>query len=198
MCSPPGGSDAAALYEAVDTLGEVVAVVAPNGFHRMGMPVAARRYPKAGLYAPEASIARVRKGVETSRVVAPLALLALPDGVEIFVPPHVKNPDTVLRVQTSLGPVWTLHDFIINLDVVSANPVERWLLGMLGYQVGLRVNRFGCRWVLVGDKPAFSTWLQAELQRMPPAAFSPGHGPVIRDAEGLARLSALAEEIGSL
>ena len=200
LCSPPGGPDANALFDRVDALGEVVAVVAPNGFHRVGMPMAARRYANARLFAPEAAIGRVRKGVDATRAVRPLTELAatLPDGVEIFVPPHMKNPDTVLRVQTTLGPVWTLHDLILNLDVVSSNPVERWLLGTLGYQVGLRVNRFGCRWVLLRDKPAFSAWLLDELRRMPPAAFSPGHGPVVRDAAGLARLTLLAEEIGGL
>lgn len=200
LVSPPGGPEAPAILAELDTLGEVAAVLAPNPYHRMGMPLAAARYPKAALFAPEAAIPRARKGLDGAREVRPLAELqpSLPDGLEILIPPHMKSPDTVLRLHTPQGTVWTFHDILLNIEVVSSNPVERWALGLLGYQRGLRVNRFGCRWVLVADKPAFAAWLRAELERLPPAVFAPGHGPIVRDGALLARLLTLADEIGRL
>lgn len=198
LVSPPGGEAAAGLLDTLDTLGEVVAVVAPNGYHRMGLPGAAGRYPRAGLYAPEGAMARVRKVLDPAVPLRPLGELPRAEGVEIFVPPHMKAPDTVLRVHTEVGWVWSLTDVVINLDVVSSNPVERWVLGLLGYQLGLRVNRTGCRFAFLADKAAYADWLLGELGRLPPALFSPGHGPVLRTPELLGRLPVLAEEIRAL
>lgn len=198
LVSPPGGADTDALYTALDGLGEVAAIVAPNAYHRVGLPVAATRYPQARIYAPPTAVKRV--GERAPREVRPLDALAptLPPEVEIFTPPHMKSQDTMVRVQTPEGVIWTQHDLILNMTVVSSHPIERWLLGLLGYKTGLRVNRFGAKLGLLKDPPAFASWWTAELQRTPPVAVVPGHGPVLRDAEPLARIPALIDELGRL
>lgn len=198
LFSPPGGADAGPLYDELGGYGEVVAVVAPNAYHRMGLPAAAARYPGAELFAPEKAVARVGKKLEKGKVVRPLEDLQprLPEDVEVFVPPFMKSSDTMVRVSTGLGVVWTIHDVILNMEVTSTNAVERWALGLLGYKPGLRVNRFGIRFVLVADRPAFSRWLREELERVPPAAMVAGHGPPLREPALLARLPELAGEIG--
>lgn len=198
LCSPPGGRIADAIYQELDQHGQVVALLAPNAHHNLGIPAATARYPEAQLYAPDKAIPRTQKIVGKAATVRPLEDLQerLPSGVEALVPPHMKGPDTILRVQTAAGTLWTIHDILLNIQIISESALERWVLGLLGYQTGLRVNTFGCRWVLVGDKGPFSAWLSAELERLPPAVFVPGHGPVIREPELLARMPELAREIG--
>lgn len=191
LLSPPGD---AALYNALEGMGEVVAVVAPNGFHRFGLPMAAKRCPKARFFAPERAVARAAQKLD-GREVRPLEALAgeLPEDVEIFVPPHMKSQDTVVRVHTAEGVIWTLHDLLLNMEEVSSSPVERWVLGLLDYRPGLRINRFGLRWVLLGDRAGFRGWLLGELERLPPAAVVFGHGPALR--EGLERVAEVAAQI---
>lgn len=198
LVSPPGGAQAPALYDDLDRLGEVSMIIAPNAYHRVGLPMAAARYPGAGIFAPETALKRV--GAVLPR--APRAIQSLgreiPPELEIFAPPHMKHQDTIVRVHTPEGALWTLHDIILNMADLSTNPVERWVLGLLGYKKGLRINRFGLRLGLLADKPAFSRWLVSELERLPPAVFVPGHGPVIRERALLERLPELAVEMASL
>jgi hypothetical protein len=105
----------------------------------------------------------------------------------------MKSQDTVARVHTPEGVVWTFHDILLNMEEVSSSPVEAWVLGLLGYKPGLRVNRFGTREVLVADRPAFRGWLLGELERLPPSAVVFGHGPALR--EGLERLPEVVAQI---
>lgn len=197
LLSPPGGREGEALLDALEGVGEVVALVAPNAYHRLGLPLAAARFPEAALFAPAQALPRIQKGLPADRVARPLGELAprLPAHLEIFTPPHMKSEDTILRFHSAAGPVWLLHDLILNIQQQSSVALERWLLSALGYEKGLRVNRFGCRWVLLRDRAAFAAWLQAELERLPPVIFVPGHGPVIRDPALLATMPALAASI---
>ena len=85
----------------------------------------------------------------------------------------------------------------MNLPHLPKNPILRFLMWALGFRKGLSVNRFGCRFVMKVERPAFATWLQAELTDHPPHILVPGHGPAIREAELLSRLpEIIARELG--
>src|SRR5688572_25793745 len=58
--SPPVGIDPA-LFRELDEHGRVTALVAPNGFHYLGLRPALEAFPGATLYAPESSARRVVK-----------------------------------------------------------------------------------------------------------------------------------------
>ena len=199
LLSPPTGDRAQPLLTALDELGEVVAIVAPNGNHRLGIPGASVRYPHAGVFAPPTALKRVQRALGGHGAARPLSELTpdLPGGIEIFAPPHMKGQDAIARVHTPGGAIWTVHDILVNFESLPAG-VGGWFLGLLGFGTGLAVNRFGARFVLLRDRPAFSRWLLQELERVPVTALVTGHGRVARDPAVLATLPALAEEIGRI
>ena len=197
LLSPPGGAAGPELLDQLGNLGEVTAIIAPNAFHRSGLPGAAARFPDAILYAPETALARVA-AVLPRAPVALQSIRGLPPEVEIFAPPHMARQDTALALHTPEGTIWTLHDVVLNMTEIGSNAVDRWVLNRLGYLPGLRLNRFGLRFVLLGDRPAFSRWLAEALRRDPPAVFAPGHGAVLREPDLAQRMVALAEEIAGI
>lgn len=194
LLSPPGPKDSTLALDELDELGEVVAVVAPNGFHRGGLPAATERYPEAGVYADPRAHARVGKRCAPGTIVRPLAALAerLPQDVEVFVPEHMKRPDVVMRVAVDEGLLWSLTDIVLNLEALPPGPIERRLFAWMGFRPGLAVNYLGSRVVLLGrGRPAYSAWLCAELERRPAALLITGHGPPVRDREVLRGLPEL-------
>lgn len=192
LISPPGGDDAEEAFAELDRLGKVTAIVAPNGFHRAGIPGAEARYPEAPIFVDPRAAARVRRKCRDRGRVRPLDELAgrLPPGVEIFVPPHLKRADTWARVDTPEGTLWYFTDLVINIERMPGGFLG-FLMRRLGFRAGLALNRFGGRVMLVADRPALRAWLGAELERRPPAVLVTGHGPVIRDAAQLRGLPEL-------
>ncbi|MCB9764202.1 MAG: hypothetical protein H6739_30805 [Alphaproteobacteria bacterium] len=192
LISPPAGKRAEPILAELDGLGRVEAVVAPNGNHRLGIPGAAERYPEAGVFAPEGVVERIQE--RSPRPVQPLAALQerLPEPVALFAAPHVVKPDLMARVTVDGGAIWVLHDLLVNLSEMPSNPALHALLWVLGFRVGLRMNRMACRVVYRADRRAFPTWLSEALAEHPPVAFVPGHGPVVDDDEGLARFREVA------
>lgn len=195
LISPPGGGGAEALLDELAGRGRVTALLAPNGFHRMGVPLAAERFPEARVFAPEGAEARVAE-VTGGREVEPLAALQplLPQAVELFVSEHARRPDLIGRVRVEGGTIWYLNDLILNFDHVPRHPLLGPLLWLMGYRAGMRVNRFGARFVLLRDRAAFKAWLLEELERLPPVAVVFGHGAVVTEPELLARLPEVVRE----
>ncbi|MCA9659902.1 MAG: hypothetical protein KC486_16275 [Myxococcales bacterium] len=194
LLSPPGPKGSDEALAALDEHGEVAAIVAPNGFHRGGLPAATERYPSAGVYADPRAAARVGERCARGTTVRPLTALTerLPDDVELFVPEHMKRPDVVMRVAVDEGLLWSLTDIVLNLEALPPGPIERRLFALMGFRPGLAVNYVGSRLVLLGrGRSAYSAWLCAELRRRPPALLITGHGPPVRDPEALRELPAL-------
>jgi hypothetical protein len=186
VVSPAGGPDAAALFDALDRLGAVRAFVAPCGHHTIGLKRCRERYPGVSVFRDE-RLTRIDRRVASRS----LAELPLPSDVEIFVPPHLGRPDTIVRVRVEGGWIWFFNDLITNLPSMPDGLLVRTLLRLLGFRTGLAWNRFGLRFVLRADRPALSRWLHAELSTHPPVAVVFGHGPVIREPADLARFRAL-------
>jgi hypothetical protein len=184
LISPPTGPKAAVLLEALSFHGVVTALVAPNGNHRLGIAPAQQRFLDAPLYAPDMVLDRVAQRSRAGRPPRPLGefLARLPRGVEFLVPPHVKRPDLVGRFETAGGALWYLNDLVVNLESLGSPPLS-WLLRVLGFRTGLSVNRFGCRSVMVADRPAFAQWFAHELRSRPPVGIVFGHGPPLTGPE---------------
>ena len=194
VVSTPGGRDAPPLLEALAGLGTVRAIVVPCGFHRMGVAGTLERFPEAEVFADE----RIHKKiVAAARRARPRGLDALapllPEGVEVLVPPHMKRPDTIVRVATPDGPVWYLNDIVTNMPSLPNFFPLNFLMPTLGFRTGLAVNEFGMRFVLAGNRPGLSAWLAAELRAHPPHLLVAGHGPVVRDPAKLAGLADMVE-----
>lgn len=196
LISPPKVPEISELYDALDELGTVTAIVPPCGFHRAGLPDAQKRYPEAWLYSDERNKKRICKVCPHPERWRPLSELQeqLPEHIECFVPPHLKNPDTMVRIHTSKGTLWYVNDLITNFPSLPRNPFLRLFIWMLRFKEGLAVNFLGGRVVLVKDRKAFSTWFQEELTKYPPTLWVPGHGPVVREPDILATLPHMVKE----
>ncbi len=191
LISPPAGEVAPSLLNALAELGTVTSLLAPNGNHRLGVRGGQERFPEAVLYAPELMLDRVGAKAVRGRPPRPMAELVerLPAGVELLVPPHVKRPDVVGHFATPAGGLWYLNDLVVNLDSLGKPPLS-WLLGFLDFRVGLAVNGFGCRNVVVQDRPAFARWFAEELERVPPIGAVFGHGEPVLQPEPFRGLAA--------
>lgn len=178
---------------ALDRLGTVTAIVAPNGFHRAGIGAAEAHWPTATIHCDPRSRDRIAKVCREPDRVRPLTELAerLPADVEILVPPFLKRPDTIARVRTAGGVVWCFNDLVINIDRLPPGWSSRLLLRALGFRAELMVNPVGGRHLFPGDRKALAAWLAAELARLPATALVTGHGPVVRDPEALRGLPEL-------
>lgn len=185
LISPPAGADAEEALRELDEAGQVTAIVAPNGYHRAGLPAAEAHYPGVPIFVEPRALARVARVCRDRARVRPFAELAprLPAELEVFVPPHLKRPDTMARLATPQGTLWYVNDLLTNIERLAG--ARGRVMRLLGYREGLALNRVGGRWLLVADAAACSGWLCAELRRHPPAILLTGHGPPIRDAERL-------------
>ncbi len=178
---------------ALDRLGTVTAIVAPNGFHRAGVAAAEAHWPTATIHCDPRGQQRIAQVCRDPARVQPLTELAarLPADVEIFVPPFLKRPDTIARVSTEAGVVWCFNDLVINIDRFPGGWSSRLMLRALGFRTQLMVNPVGGRHLFPGDRKALAAWLGEELARMPATALVTGHGPVVRDPATLRGLPEL-------
>lgn len=193
LLSPPGGDGGEAALVELDRLGKVTAIVAPNAFHRSGIPIAEAHYPAATIHVdPRGRDRIVRVCGDASRVRPLVELVArLPAEIDIFVPPHLKRPDTIARVTGSDGVAWYINDLVVNIERLPPGWFSQAFFRMLGFRPGLMFNPFGGRRFLVGDRKAFSQWMCEELAKVPPKVLVTGHGPVVRDAALLGSLPEL-------
>ncbi|MFO0746186.1 MAG: hypothetical protein U1F43_11000 [Myxococcota bacterium] len=186
--SPASGLPPAVL-DALAERGDVSALVAPNAYHHMGHKAWRARWPNAVSYAPDGAMARLAKKCPDVPF-EPLTKLAphLGSRVELLVPPDMKTPDLLVRVDTPDGNVWFLGDLVSNLTKADLRLPVRMLFRLLGGGPGLRFNKVPTM-VYLKDKAAWRAWVREQLALAPVAVAVPAHGDLVRD-DAAARLAA--------
>lgn len=169
-----------AELDAVAEKGEVVALVAPNGFHHMGLRGWKDRFPGARLFASAVAAKRIHKKQKGLPTLEPTAALQeiLPDHVQVFDLPHMKHTDTCARVDSEAGPAWFVNDALGNQAKLPKNPILgaafKWTRSGPGYSVNrLALKFFGAEMGALGD------WFASEVTAHPPRALVPGHGATL-------------------
>ena len=190
--SPPVGIDPTVFRE-LDQYGRVTALVAPNGFHHMGLRPALEAFPEAKLYAPEAAARRITKKQPDlelrslselqERTEAPVAILDVP-GFSIG--------DVWATITTSSGPLWYVSDSCFNLTKLPPGFAAGLLFKWTKSGPGLALNGVGNLFFLK-DRPRFKHWFEARLSEPPPALLVPAHGEVARTGELGKSLKALVD-----
>lgn len=180
--SPPSRLGPTA-YDELEAYGEVSVIIAPNGFHHLGLLDCCRRYPDAKLFAPDAAAKRIAKKQPSLRPFTPWGELSqhLAGGLTVMVPPKMRHPDVVAYLDTDDGAVWYFNDLIGNVQKMSFNAVLKFALNTAGFKTGFNVNKLIVR-MLVKDKKAFKQWLLEALAKHPPSKLIVGHGPHVAHA----------------
>ncbi|HWI14629.1 MAG TPA: MBL fold metallo-hydrolase [Burkholderiales bacterium] len=177
VVSPPWKADDA-LCDALSPYGPVVAIVASNAFHHLGLPEWKRRFPQAAVYAPAQSLARVERKTRITGI-RPLADAAGVAGhaVELIDMPHYKTGEALVRMKSSRGLAWYVTDFMMNMTVLPANPLARLIFKVTNSAPGLKFNNITPLF-MVQDKAALKRWLAAEFDKAPPQWIIPAHGDI--------------------
>ncbi len=177
IVSPPYRA-ADRVFEDLRPYGPVLALVASNAFHHMGIPEWKRRFPDAAVFAPAQSVARVGRQTRLSgiRTLADAAAITGP-GLELIDMPYYRTGEVLVRVKTVRGVVWYVTDIIMNMPALPEHPIVSILFRLSGSAPGLRFNNIGPLF-MVKDKAALKRWLAAEYEKDPPRWLIAAHGDV--------------------
>ena len=181
-------------FDALRQHGEVTAIIAPNGFHYMGLPEWRRAFPSARVYCPDNARKRIAKKCPDAGKLESLAALSrrLPSHVRVLDVPHQKIGEAWLEVDTKAGPTWYVSDSCFSMPELP----KHWLFGRIFKWTksapGLRINGLG-KMMFVTDKPGYKAWFLRELDRGAPTTLMTAHGDVVRGADLGERLRTLAQ-----
>ncbi len=167
-------------FRALDSLGKVSHLLAPNHFHNLGIKPFYRRYPQATLWC--APLAAKRLKSQTSLVFSDCANLAplLPEGVSLVQPAGLKTGEVWIKVDSrDGGRILMVCDSFFNMP-----PQRRGLFGMVlrltGGAPGLRVSKvFGV--IAVSQQAVYRQWLKAFVDQWQPQTLVPSHGDLLTD-----------------
>lgn len=156
---------------------DVAAIVAPNAFHNMGIREWHERFPKARLFAPAQSIARVQKKghVEGVRPLAEAKELT-GDAVELHDMPHYKTGEVLAVASSARGPIWHVVDVIFNWPRLPPSFVVKVLFTWLSDSAPGFKLAGPPTWFMMRDKRGVYRWMKELAAKAPPVRVVPSHG----------------------
>ena len=186
VISPPIGVPAS-VYDMLDQLGGVSALVAPNAYHNMGQPGWRKRFPRAVCYAPSGAHQRLSKKTPNVEY-RPIEELAQKiDPVITFLPDGMKSPDVMFQIPSNAGNIWWMGDLFSNSSQTDQILLLRLVSRLAGSGPGYRCNSKP-ELVYVRDRTTWLRSIRAALNELPPAVVVPAHGdPLTEEAAELTR-----------
>jgi hypothetical protein len=183
LVSSPAGLPADQV-QALQAHGEVVALLANNGAHHLGLASCRGAFPRAVSYATPRARERILKKGKEPGLLAPLEQLAplLGDKIEVLAAEGCKIGDVIVRVHTERGPLLYVGDFIANIQQLPKNPLFRLMFWLTDSGPGFKVFGIFFRF-FAADKRALRDFLIREIEARPPAILVPGHGDVVSRPE---------------
>jgi glyoxylase-like metal-dependent hydrolase (beta-lactamase superfamily II) len=183
LVSAPVGLDDSE-YRALAAQGDVVAMVAINGAHHLGLPAFGSEFPNATSYAtPRARELILKKSKTPGRLESIDKLRPLlGDKVSVVPAEGCKIGDVIVRVQTERGPLLYVGDFIANIASMPKNPIAKLIFKLTDSAPGLKVFRMFFIF-FAADKRALRDFLIREIEARPPSILVPGHGDIVERAE---------------
>jgi hypothetical protein len=172
--------------------GEVGAVIAPNGFHHLGVAEWRAKFPKARFFAAPETVMRVRAKNPDAGDFEPLSLVPLMAGPRIGVGEveNTKCGETWVWVEVDGGCIWFVSDILANMPKLPRNPMAWLAFKLTGSAPGYRVFNLAMKF-MVKDKPGMLRTLAAEMAAHPPTLVVPGHGAPLADEDIAAKTQAL-------
>src|SRR5262245_55639891 len=169
IVSPPTNIPAADLT-ALNAHGEVVALLAINGAHHLGLGPCRSAFPNAVTYAAARASDRIRKkGKDCGQLESLDALKPLlGDKVSVLAVDGDKIGDVILRVQTEKGIVLYAGDFVANIQSLPNNFFFKMMFKLTDSAPGFKVFRLFFK-LFVADRNAARDFLIREVEANPPA-----------------------------
>jgi hypothetical protein len=160
--------------------GDVGALVAPNGFHYLGIPEWRERFPNARAFAAPESVARIAKKSPAAGSFEPMGALQSLLGPEVGVreAPATKVGETWAWAKTATGHAWFGSDILINMQKLPPNPLFALAFRLSGSGPGFKLFKLALMLTLKDKKRALGAML-ADVRAHPP------HGAVLA-RDGLA------------
>ena len=179
LVSPPVNLPPTEL-EALSAHGEVIAMVAINGAHHLGLEPCRKVFPRAVTYATPDARKRILKRGKNAGQLEPIECLQplLGGKVSVLAAPGCKLGDVVIRVESEAGALLYAGDFIANIQSLPSNLLFRLMFKLTSSGPGLKVFQIFFKF-FVTDKVALREFLIRELEGHPPAVLVPGHGDVV-------------------
>ena len=172
-----------AAFAELDAIGNVAAVVAPNGFHHLGLGPWRERYEDARYFAPPLAAARIAKKSDDAPPLEDIAGLSEMTGDRLVVrpAPHTRCGEIWAWANGDNGAVWFGSDILANMESLPSSFVPRQLFKMTGSAPGYRLFGLALMFILKRKKENLSLMLN-DLKAFPPTVMVPGHGAVLTDA----------------
>lgn len=182
VVSPPLGVPESEL-RALSALGEVVALLAINGAHHLGLGPCRAVFPSAVTYAAPGARDRIQKRGKDFGELKGLEALQplLGDAVRLQEIEGVKFGDVILHVSTERGNLFYASDFFANIPKLP-NLLIKLLFSLSGSGPGLKVFRLYFLG-FVRKRAKARDHLIRELEAHPPAIMVPAHGEVAQQPD---------------
>ena len=182
IVSPPLGVPEAEL-RALSEHGEVVALLAINGAHHLGLGPCRAVFPNAVTYAAPGARERIQKRGKDFGELKPLEALTplLGDKIRLQEIEGVKFGDVVLHATTEHGNLFYASDFFVNIPKLPNILIEL-LFSLSGSGPGLKVFRLYFLG-FVRKRAAARDHLIRELQAHPPSIMVPAHGQIAQQPD---------------
>jgi hypothetical protein len=195
VMSPCSGVAPAVLDE-LKPFGNVVALVASNGFHWKGQSLWRKHFPQARSFAPAQGIDRLAKRVPELGRFEPLDALAplLGDRANVIDSPGHKVGNAIATVRGTGGSFWYPSDLFANIPKLPSNLVFRLLMSVTDSAPGYRLFRPAV-WLQVKDKKAVRDWVDDVMTKAAPTTVVPAHGPPVTGSDIPEKTRVLAAQI---
>lgn len=195
VVSPGSGLEPAALDD-LNAFGNVVALVASNGFHWRGQSLWREHFPRAKSFAPAQGIDRLATKVPELGRFEPLEALAplLGDRATIIDAPGHKVGNAIATVRGAHGSYWYSSDLFANIPKLPSNVVLRLLMSMTHSAPGYCLFRPAV-WLQVKDKKVVRDWIDEVMTSCAPTTVVPAHGPPVTGTDVPERTKALATQM---
>jgi len=179
ISSPPSRIERSQIDE-LERFGHVTAIVAPNGFHYLGLPVFKEAFPGAVMYAPELAAKRIAKKLPDLGPIQPLSTLQqrLQPNVHVFDVPGFKIGEVWITVDTEQGPIWYVSDSCFSLDHMPKSWLPKMLLKWTKSAPGFKLNHLGNKLFLT-DRKGYKGWFSERLSHEHPRVVVTAHGSIV-------------------
>jgi hypothetical protein len=179
VISPPSRVAAAVIDELADH-GEVIALVANNGFHHLGIAAWRERFPNARCFAADGAITRIAKRSANAGSLEPLSALQslLGPDVAVIEAPGSRCGETWARAKIAGGYAWYGSDILANMPRLPSSFVVRTLFKLSKSAPGYRVFNFAVKFIFK-DKQAGLAAMLSDVRKHPPTVMVPAHGDIL-------------------